>query len=173
MHARYTPIEFEDGFKISIQACSGAYCHPRSDQSLFGYSAVELGFPSEEDELISGYSEMQYEGMDYTKQVYPYVPATVVAKLIEKHGNIIAGTYPLLKVRPERIWIQVINDEDKKSVNVLTLEEIEKEYEISPCRNKGIRFLRFPEFLERMTRNYKELSKNEAFINLQKFVDEL
>lgn len=48
------------------------------------YEEVELGYPSNEDELINDYAEDD----DYTGTVYGYVPIEVVEKLIEKHGGI-------------------------------------------------------------------------------------
>jgi hypothetical protein len=48
---------------------------------------VELGFPSEEDDLITDYADM-YVVDNPTKTVYPYVPIEIVNELIEKHGGI-------------------------------------------------------------------------------------
>lgn len=77
-----------DGFGISIQASSGHYCKPRIDSNgkRISYTHVELGFPSEEDELINDYAEDD----NYTETVYGYVPVEVVDKLIEKHGGIVS-----------------------------------------------------------------------------------
>ena len=72
-----------DGFSISVQASKFHYCRPRLD-GIQDYEAVELGYPSNEDELINDYAEDD----DYTKTVYGYVPIEVVEKLIEKHGGI-------------------------------------------------------------------------------------
>lgn len=72
-----------DGFSISVQASKYHYCKPRLDGSQ-DYEAVELGYPSNEDELINDYAEDD----DYTETVYGYVPIEVVERLIEKHGGI-------------------------------------------------------------------------------------
>lgn len=72
-----------DGFSISVQASKFHYCSPRLDGAQ-DYEAVELGYPSNEDELINDYAEDD----DYTETVYGYVPIEVVEKLIEKHGGI-------------------------------------------------------------------------------------
>lgn len=72
-----------DGFSISVQASKFHYCRPRLDGAQ-DYEAVELGYPSDEDELINDYAEDD----DYTNTVYGYVPIEVVEKLIEKHGGI-------------------------------------------------------------------------------------
>ena len=72
-----------DGFSISVQASKFHYCSPRLDGAQ-DYEAVELGYPSNKDELINDYAEDD----DYTETVYGYVPIEVVEKLIEKHGGI-------------------------------------------------------------------------------------
>lgn len=102
-------IVCQDGYSVSVQASEYCYCTPRYTQfhakdgwhSINGnywmvgnqkhiktdewvpYEAVELGYPSEEDELINDYAEGPY----YTDTVYPYTPVEVVEKLIEKHGG--------------------------------------------------------------------------------------
>lgn len=102
-------IVCQDGYSVSVQASEYAYCTPRYTQFLsddgwhvingdcwtsekernfrtdhyIPYEEVELGFPSEEDELINKYAE----GEDYTNTVYPYTPVDVIEKLIEKHGG--------------------------------------------------------------------------------------
>lgn len=81
-------IVCEDGFSFSAQANCCTYCSPRTtlwpENWGDGYSEVELGFPSSEDELINDYAEDN----DYTNTVYGYVPVEIVDKLIEKHGGI-------------------------------------------------------------------------------------
>ena len=103
-------IVCNDGFSVSVQASECTYCHPRYTQwqnedgwqvingeywlssetprnfetdHYTPYESVELGYPSEEDELINEYAE----GDDYTGTVYGYVPVDIVEKLIEKHGG--------------------------------------------------------------------------------------
>lgn len=76
-------LECKDGFSISVQANEYAYCMPRENKA-WPYSEVELGYPSEVDDLIEDYSEMPGE----TQTVYPYVPFDIVNELIEKHGGI-------------------------------------------------------------------------------------
>ena len=73
-----------DGFSISVQASKFHYCSPRLDGAQ-DYEAVELGYPSMEDELINEYAE---DDWNYTETVYGYVLIDVVEKLIEKHGGI-------------------------------------------------------------------------------------
>ncbi len=73
-----------DGYTVSVQGNTGAYCTPRIDTDE--YSAVELGFPSEGDALINHLKECV--GDEPTETVYPYVNIDTVEKLIEKHGGI-------------------------------------------------------------------------------------
>ena len=73
-----------DGFSVSVQASKFHYCSPRLDGAQ-DYEAVELGYPSNEDELINEYAE---DDWNYTETVYGYVPIEFVEKLIEKHGGI-------------------------------------------------------------------------------------
>jgi len=80
-------IVCKDGFNISVQGgTSGHYCTPR--KMCNEYDRVELGFPSEADDLISGYAE---DKEDLTGTVYGYVPIEIVEELIKKHGGIING----------------------------------------------------------------------------------
>ena len=103
-------IVCNDGFSVSVQASEHMYCKPRYTQwqsedgwqvingsywtsskiprnfetDRFAlYESVELGYPSEEDELINEYAEDD----DYTNTVYGYVPVNVVEQLVEKHGG--------------------------------------------------------------------------------------
>lgn len=77
----------KDGFSISIQAGQYIYSDPRYIVSGHLYKEVELGFPSEVDDLITRYAE-DAEDIEYTETVYPYTPIDVVDKLLEKHGGI-------------------------------------------------------------------------------------
>lgn len=76
--------ECEDGFTISIQASEFHYCTPRTNLSTGNYDTVELGFPSEADELITEYAE---NPDNLTRTVYGYVPIEIVDELIKKHGG--------------------------------------------------------------------------------------
>ena len=84
-------IECDDGFRISIQASSSHYSIPRTKADA--YTHVELGFPSEADDLIKRFAEDD----DYTNTVYPYVPAFVVLAMLHKHGGIVKGQLPPLE----------------------------------------------------------------------------
>ena len=85
-HVRKTgnpPLLCKDGYSVSIQGNSTAYCWPREDNCK-KYEHVELGYPNQLDKLIMEYAE---DTSIPTKTVYGYVPVTVVNKLIDKHGG--------------------------------------------------------------------------------------
>lgn len=77
-------IHCADGFSVSVQASQWHCCRPRTDNAE-EYEAVELGYPSAADDLITDYAE----DSSYTVTVYDYVPVEIVDKLIEKHGGIV------------------------------------------------------------------------------------
>lgn len=78
-----------DGFKMSVQAGQYLYSTPRTDDAPT-YSAVEVGYPSEYEELLMPYVE---DANDPTGTVYGYVPVEVVDAIIEKHGGINVEAY--------------------------------------------------------------------------------
>ena len=73
-----------DGFSISVQANSGAYCTPRIDDAE-GYTHVECGYPSSADisDELKKYAESHE---DYTETVYAYVPVELVVSELKRHG---------------------------------------------------------------------------------------
>lgn len=79
-------IVCKDGFSMSVQAGEAMYSTPRTNVRSGYYLNVEIGFPSEKEELICEYAE---DSSDYTRTVYPYVPVEVVEKVIEKHGGMV------------------------------------------------------------------------------------
>ena len=85
----------EDGFEMSVQASSFHYSTPKLDGFNTIYSTVEIGFPSESEELIAIYAENK---SDLLNTVYPYVPALMVVAVINKHGGMISGELPELSV---------------------------------------------------------------------------
>ena len=88
----YKPIVCQDGFSMSVQAGPGSYCRPR--RSLIGtehYTEVEVGFPSQEESLITQYAE---QPDDLTGTVYGWVPSTTVALVCAKHGGVVSGELP-------------------------------------------------------------------------------
>ena len=87
---RYKRVVCKDGFEVSVQAHDGAYCCPRRDDAEF-YTEVELGFPSQEDDLIIRYAEQPSKP---TGTIYAYVPVNTVYLLLTKHGGMESGEVP-------------------------------------------------------------------------------
>ena len=79
-----------DGFTMSVQAHQGAYCEPRMSGAPV-YTHVEVGFPSEREDLLMQWAE---EPEKPTQTVYGYVPVQVVTNVIAKHGGIVDGEIP-------------------------------------------------------------------------------
>ena len=75
----------KDGFQISIQASGTCYCEPKNNYAD-EYKSVELGYPSEKEDLIMEYAE---DKDDPTETVYGYVPVEVVDEMLKKHGGIV------------------------------------------------------------------------------------
>ena len=89
--SRLPHIICADGFSMSVQVGYSLYSTPKKVAKR--YSAVEIGFPSEPEELIKEWAEFlpfseEDEEPDYTDTVYPYVPVGVVDKVLKKHGGI-------------------------------------------------------------------------------------
>ena len=78
-------IECADGFTMSVQASEGHYCSPRLYVEDGDYSAWEIGFPSEQEDLIMKWAEKPGEP---TETVYGWVPTGVIDAVIEKHGDL-------------------------------------------------------------------------------------
>ena len=87
---RNKAIVCKDGFTMSVQAHEGAYCTPRIDFAE-NYTAVEVGFPSQEEELLMNWAETPQTPTD---TVYGWVPRSVIALVIAKHGGIVKGELP-------------------------------------------------------------------------------
>jgi len=79
-----------DGFTMSVQANESAYCSPRVNDATL-YIEVEVGLPSEREELIMPWAESSSRPTD---TVYAYVPASVVTNVIAKHGGVVSGDLP-------------------------------------------------------------------------------
>jgi len=89
----YPRITCRDGFTLSVQAGRWIYCEPRTDEG--SWTHVEVGYPSEREELLMEYAESPNRPTD---TVYGYVPVELVQQVILKHGGTdqIALTYHLL-----------------------------------------------------------------------------
>ena len=88
--SRLPHIICADGFSMSVQVGYSLYSEPKKIAKR--YSKVEIGYPSEPEELIKEWAEFtpfdEDEEPDYTDTVYPYVPVAVVDKVLKKHGGI-------------------------------------------------------------------------------------
>ena len=60
-----------DGFSMSVQAHEGAYCTPRTDDAE-RYTAVEVGYPSEVEDMLMRWCE---DSAEPTATVYAWVPS--------------------------------------------------------------------------------------------------
>ena len=78
-----TPILCADGTTISVQASSGHYCSPRSDNPDRGYGAVEVWVTNK-------------WGVNLTEDPEGWIPAGRVMELIAEHGGAIGGNLPPL-----------------------------------------------------------------------------
>ena len=87
--SRLPHIVCVDGFEMSVQVGYSLYSEPKKIAKR--YSKVEIGYPSEPEELIKEWAEFSLfsdEEPDYTDTVYPYVPVKIVDKVLKKHGGI-------------------------------------------------------------------------------------
>ena len=79
-----------DGFEMSVQASETNYCEPRIDNAE-RYTAVEVGFPNREEDLLLPWAE---DRQAPTNTVYGWVPVERVALVIAKHGGMVEGEVP-------------------------------------------------------------------------------
>ena len=86
---RYQLVVCADNFSISVQASEYAYCSPRNNTGP--YKDVELGYPSQPDDLIAKWAEDKTRP---TETIYGWVAVDVVRDLIAKHGGAVRGTVP-------------------------------------------------------------------------------
>jgi hypothetical protein len=86
-----------DNFSVSMQIGDGLYSDPRVANAE-KYEAVELGYPSAIDPLLTPYAE---DPTDEPDTVYPYIPVAIVNELLEKHSGIVASAIPFKK-NPKR-----------------------------------------------------------------------
>ena len=86
-----------DGFTMSVQADDFTYCLPRTAEGP--YTAVEVGFPNEYEELIIDWAE---DASSPTETVYGYVPIHIVSLVLAKHGGMVEGEVPkgIPEIRP-------------------------------------------------------------------------
>jgi len=111
MIKKYERIVCWDGFSMSVQASEFAYCSPRDNEGA--YIKVEVGYPSEQDDLLMPHIEWDYEYNEDaddamfqpvsnpTQTVYPYTPVGVVLAVIDNHGGMVSGELPPFKIDEE------------------------------------------------------------------------
>lgn len=75
---------------MSVQANEAADCSPRVNNAE-KYESVEVGYPSEREELLMAYAE---DPTRPTRTVYGWVPSHVVSLVCVKHGGIVDGELP-------------------------------------------------------------------------------
>ena len=78
---------------MSVQASETHYCEPRIDGAE-KYSAVEVGYPTEREELLMPHIDGFPEDKAATDSVYGWVPSQVIVDVIAKHGGIVEGELP-------------------------------------------------------------------------------
>ena len=85
-------IRCVDGFEISVQSHSGAYCQRNTDGVPV---TVECGFPTTTPKTaeLRKYAEC-FGDAKYTETVYPYTPVEVVEAELAAHGGILDGCLP-------------------------------------------------------------------------------
>lgn len=80
----HTPrVVCADGFNMSVQVSGNHYCSPRVNDAV-EYAEVEIGYPSEREELLMPFAEREEHP---TETVYGYVPVALVDEVIAKHGG--------------------------------------------------------------------------------------
>ena len=94
---------FEDGYSVSIQGDTVGVLHCSYSHDHMMFDSMELGFPSEEDDLIASYAE---DPENPTETIYAYVPVDVINELIKKHGgiNLPKTIASFNSTRKEGIW---------------------------------------------------------------------
>jgi hypothetical protein len=92
MKKRCKHIGCKDGFTMSVQASETHYSEPTDNRGP--YTKVEVGYPSEFEELLWPYVDGDPEYANPTMVVYSYVPVAVVLAVIEKHGGRVVGELP-------------------------------------------------------------------------------
>ncbi len=87
----FPAMECADGFKMSVQGHWGAYSQPRDDFADH-YAKVEvMVFGGTEPLFDAERSAEVYDG----DAIYGYIPVSVVAAVIEKHGGLLVAPAPL------------------------------------------------------------------------------
>ena len=121
-----------DGFSMSVQASLHHYCTPRQDDGP--YTHVEVGGPSELEELLLPYADGPNVVAGLRPDVYVNVPAAVVRAVLAKHGGMVAGQLPQMTpamaagAEEDGMPALMEADEDSSS-DMLTEDETDEEDE--------------------------------------------
>ena len=85
-------ITCKDGFTMSVQAHSGAYCQRNTEGVPV---TLECGFPSTTPKTAEfrGFAELCHPA-SFTETVYGWVPVEVVQAELDAHGGILDGCLP-------------------------------------------------------------------------------
>lgn len=79
-YVQFYSIKCADWFSMSVQASHGHACEPKItcySTDNFIYKEMEVGFPSDNEELLNEYNSGGW--------IYSYVPVDVINDIIEKH----------------------------------------------------------------------------------------
>ena len=89
-------VIFNSGASLSIQASSSHYCLPRADQGP--YTHYELANPrglgAPDLAMLEEYEEPSFQEPPSGSGIYPYVPKSVLDKIITRHGGLRVGRLP-------------------------------------------------------------------------------
>lgn len=83
-------IVCRDGFTLSVQAGDFCDCTPRCNGNDVDYITCEVGYPSEEEELLLPFKSFKDEIS--TEAIYSYTPVSVIEDVIKKHGGFFIAT---------------------------------------------------------------------------------
>jgi hypothetical protein len=114
----YDRVEFNNGGKVSIQASSTHYSEPRNDEGP--YNRVEIGYPTRNTRIPKSMLRFIEQGLNHREDgeldpydnVYPYVPASIVRKLIQMNGGVKSGEVPPLAGKTEVGEVEMDEDFD-------------------------------------------------------------
>jgi len=84
---RHTQLLLLDGCTVSVQANAWVYCFPRKDNAE-SYASVEAWF-------------FDPEGKELTDGPLTYLPAKDLMVMIKKHGGVVKGELPPLRLGGE------------------------------------------------------------------------
>ena len=88
---RNARVVCKDGFSLSVQASEFSYCTPRITGAP-RYTEAEVGFPSNKEPLLMPY--IDGGELSPTENVYGWVPAEVIQRVIQIHGGRVSGDLP-------------------------------------------------------------------------------